>query len=132
MLRKINFYKLAFLAFLVPGFSFATDLTIHLPGDVPVQRHVVQMQCDPAAVKLGLPSSPFPVEYINAGTVSLAVLPLNGKPLVFANVMSGSGARYAANRYIWWDAGSRGITLSAPLDNGGDDRGTCHVAAAPK
>lgn len=45
------------------------------------------------------------VTYINAGTVSLAVLDMDGESVVAANVISGSGARYAGGRYIWWNKG---------------------------
>lgn len=100
------------------------DLVIHLPGNDRVTRNVVRMKCDATAIKLGASASSFSVEYINAGAIALAVLPIEGKPLVFSSVMSGSGARYAAGRFIWWDAGRRGITLSVPT-GAGEDRGSC-------
>lgn len=78
-----------------------TDVTIHLSGVTPVSRQVIQYQCDAEGPKLGLPKGPFPVEYINGGGNSLAVLPISGKSLIFANVISASGARYAAQQYIW-------------------------------
>ena len=116
------------LLLLVTPVIVASELTISLPPGTAVDRHIVTMQCDEVAVRLGASPQPFRVEYINAGQIALAVLPIQGKPLVFANVISGSGARYAANRFIWWDAGARGITLSAPsLTGTGEDRGTCHV-----
>ena len=90
----------------------AEDLTVSLRG-VEITRIQATFNCGAEGVALGLPSGPFTVEYLNAGDNHLAVLPLNGKKLVFANVISGSGARYAAGRYIWWDAGSRGVTLYA-------------------
>lgn len=46
-----------------------------------------------------------PVTYFNAGAVSLAVLQVDGQTLVFSNVISGSGARYTANRFEWWSKG---------------------------
>jgi membrane-bound inhibitor of C-type lysozyme len=116
------------LLLLLTPFTVASDLTISLPPGTAVDRHIVEMQCDAEAVRIGASPQPFRVEYINAGQIALAVLPIQGKPLVFANVISGSGARYAANRYIWWDAGARGITLSAPSMTGaGEDRGNCRV-----
>jgi membrane-bound inhibitor of C-type lysozyme len=51
---------------------------------------------------LGLPAKPFTVDYLNGNGNSLAVLPINGQPLIFVGVISGSGGRYAAGRYIWW------------------------------
>lgn len=105
----------------------ASDLTIHLPGNAPVEHRKVTLSCDAVAVKLGLPGSPFEVEYIAAPPAALAVLPIEGKQLVFANVISASGARYAAGRYVWWDAGSRGISLSAPSADGEEQRGVCQM-----
>jgi len=101
-----------------------TDLTIHLKGSEPITRRVVTLQCDAEGVKLGLPAGPFSVEYINGAGNSLAVLPISGKSLIFANVMAASGARYAAGNYIWWDAGTRGITLYSDSLTG-KDQSTC-------
>jgi membrane-bound inhibitor of C-type lysozyme len=93
--------------------AFATDVSIHLEGSLPVTRKVAQYQCDGNAAKLGLPAGPFSVEYINAGGNSLAVLPISNQSLIFSNVVSGSGARYAAQQYIWWEAAGRSISLSS-------------------
>ncbi|MBN9617096.1 MAG: hypothetical protein BGO25_14635 [Acidobacteriales bacterium 59-55] len=90
----------------------AEDLTVSLPG-VEITRIQATFDCGAEGVALGLPSGAFTVEYLNAGDNHLAVLPLHGKKLIFTNVVSGSGARYAAARYIWWDAGARGVTLYA-------------------
>ena len=48
------------------------------------------------------------VDYINAGPVSLAVFVRNGELVVASNVLSGSGARYAGGKYIWWTKGADG------------------------
>jgi membrane-bound inhibitor of C-type lysozyme len=96
----------------ISAMAVAENLTVPLPG-VQVTRIRATFTCGADGVALGLPAQPFVVEYVNAGENHLAVLPLHGKSMVFANVMSGSGARYAADRYIWWDAGSRGVTLYA-------------------
>jgi membrane-bound inhibitor of C-type lysozyme len=53
---------------------------------------------------MGLPAGAFAVEYINGAGNSLVVVPVHEASLIFANVVSGSGARYAAGPYIWWDA----------------------------
>lgn len=105
--------------------AVATDLTVPLPG-VKVTRIQASFDCGTEGVVLGLPSGPFMVEYLNAGENHLAVLPLNGKRLIFANVISGSGARYAAGRYIWWDAGDRGVTLYA-VGIDGHPKADCHA-----
>jgi membrane-bound inhibitor of C-type lysozyme len=87
------------------------DFTIHLSGVSPVSRQVIQYQCDASGAKLGLPKGPFPIEYINGGGNSLALLPISGNTLVFVNVRSGSGARYVAQQYIWWEEAGRRVSL---------------------
>ena len=94
-------------------YAAATDVTLHLKGSEKVSRSVIRYQCDAQGAKMGLPSGPFSVEYINGAGNSLAILPVNGKSLIFANVISGSGARYAAGEYIWWDAAGRSVTFSS-------------------
>ena len=111
----------------------ATDLTIHLAGQAPVSRHVVQFQCDSTGVQLGLPAGAFPVEYLDGAGNSLAVLPIEGRSLIFANVISASGARYASGRYVWWDAGSRGVHLYSDFDSlDGRKQSACHSIKASK
>lgn len=95
----------------------AEDIAIHLPQNATVSRKTVRYRCDVQAGKVGLPSGSFPVEYIDGGGNSLAVVPINGNPIVFSNVVSASGARYAAQQFIWWDA--KGVvTVSADTPSG--------------
>ena len=100
------------------GVAAAADLNIPLGKEASVERLTAEFRCDAEGVKLGLPAGPFIVEYINGGGNSLAVLPIHEKPMIFANVMAADGARYAAGRYIWWDAPGRSITLSAETTEG--------------
>ena len=74
----------------------ATTLTISLMGSDPMTRNTVKCQCDRQAGALGLPTGVFPVEYLNGNGNSLAVLPIQGQSLIFANLLSGSGARRAS------------------------------------
>ncbi len=78
----------------------ALDLTITLPstGDVAVDRLTASYDCSGATLD---------VEYINAGSVSLAVFEYDAEPVVAANVLSASGARYAAGHLIWWTKGAQ-------------------------
>jgi membrane-bound inhibitor of C-type lysozyme len=46
------------------------------------------------------------VEYINVEPDHLAIVPVEGEPRIFVMVISGSGARYASGRYIWWSKGT--------------------------
>jgi membrane-bound inhibitor of C-type lysozyme len=95
------------------AFAGASDLTIRLNGSQPISRKTVKYKCDAQGGKMGLPAGVFSVEYINGGGNSLAVVPVGGNSLIFANVVSGSGARYAAGEFIWWDAAGRGTTFSS-------------------
>jgi membrane-bound inhibitor of C-type lysozyme len=106
-------------------FAGATDVTLHLKGSQPVSRKTVQYECDAEGAKMGLPPGPFSVEYLNGAGNSLAVLPVNGESLVFANIFSGSGARYAAKQYIWWDAAGRSVSFSSD-SLAGKMRSECH------
>jgi membrane-bound inhibitor of C-type lysozyme len=91
-------------ALLFTAMAGATELRVHLNGSQPLTRTTVQYQCDAHAPALGAPAAAFPVEYINGAGNSLAIIPMHDSSLVFANVASGSGARYAAGPYIWWEA----------------------------
>jgi membrane-bound inhibitor of C-type lysozyme len=92
--------------------TFATDVNIHLNGDSPISRKQARYECDSEGPKLGLPNGAFAVEYINVGGNSLALLPIDGKTLIFTSGISGSGARYVAQDYVWWEAAGRSISLS--------------------
>ena len=107
----------------------ATELTIHLNSPQPIARQTIQYQCDAQGVAMGLPESAFPVEYVNGGGNSLAILPVHGASLIFANVSSGSGARYAASDYIWWDAAGRSTSFSSDSISG-KMRSECHRVQA--
>jgi len=109
--------------------AMATDLTIHLKGSQPMSRRVIRYQCDAQGAKMGLPSGTFPVEYLNGAGNSLAIVPVNGNSLIFANVVAGSGARYAAGEYIWWDAAGRSTTFSSD-SLAGKMQSTCHRVGA--
>jgi membrane-bound inhibitor of C-type lysozyme len=96
-----------------------------LTGSEPVTRKTIQYQCDAEGAKMGLPAEAFSVEYTNGAGNSLAVLPVSGQSLIFSNVISGSGARYAARQYIWWDAAGRGTSFSSD-SLAGKARSNCH------
>ena len=102
----------------------ATDLTIHLNGTQAVTRQTVQYQCDAQGVAMGLPATAFPVEYINGAGNSLAIAEVHGNSMIFANISSGSGARYAAGQYIWWEAGGAVTFYSDSL--AGKTHSVCH------
>ena len=106
------------------GLAGATELTIHLNGSQPVTPTAVKYQCDVHGVTMGLPAGVFSVQYLNGAGNSLVVVPVGGSSLIFANVVAGSGARYAAGQYIWWEAGG-GVTFSSD-SIAGKMSSTCH------
>ena len=104
----------------------ASDLLIHLQGTDRATRSTAHFQCDSNAPKLGFPAGVVTVEYINSGGNSLAVLPIGGRSLIFAGVVSGSGARYAASRYTWSDGGvTRGAFLSSDFATSSETTTQC-------
>lgn len=109
----------------VGTFAGATDVTLHLKGSQPMSRSTMEYQCDTTGAKMGLPAGIFSVAYLNGAGNSLAILPVNGASLVFANVVSGSGARYAAKQYIWWDAAGRSASFWSD-SLAGKMRSDCH------
>lgn len=69
--------------------------------------HDVRYTCDGGKTLL--------VKYMTVGDTPLAAMTLNGKTLVFANVMAGSGARYASGQYVWWTKGPTGFLVDETL-----------------
>lgn len=91
--------RLSFTAIILAaatGAAMASTVTLELPGDAAVERNAVTYKCGDQTVK---------AEYINAGSTSLAVLALADETVVTVNVLSGSGARYAGQQYVWWTKG---------------------------
>ena len=82
----------------------ASDLTIHLQGSGTAERKTVKYQCDAQGAKMGLPTGPFAVEYLNGAPNFLVVVPVKGNSQIFVTVPSGSGAKYASGQFTWWEA----------------------------
>ena len=60
------------------------------------------------------------VRYTNTkNRQSFALLTVDGRKLLFVNVMSGSGARYVADQYTWWTKGPQGNLASGMGDPNG-------------
>lgn len=94
------------------------DVTIRVPGAEGVNRQTVRYACGDKTVD---------VEYINAGPVAIARLTIGDDFVVAANVLSGSGAKYAGGRYIWWAKGDEATLFD--LYRGDDADGvTCRPA----
>ena len=80
--------------------SASAALSLDLPGDA--QRTKVTYSCRATE---NAPPTEMAVEYINLPGNTLALLPLDGKPTLFVDVVSGSGAQYVSGRMIWWTKG---------------------------
>ncbi|MCB5202332.1 MliC family protein [Neorhizobium sp. T786] len=74
----------------------AEDIRIELPADTRVETVRAEYECGGQRVS---------AQYINAGSVSLAVLAMGEDVVVAANVMAASGAKYDGGRYVWWTKG---------------------------
>lgn len=90
------------LTFIAGPSAFALETSLQyvltLTGDI--ERTQVRYECEGRDDLLQ-------VEYVNAPPNYLAILPIEvgGEPLVFASVISASGARYAAGFSVWWTQG---------------------------
>lgn len=82
---------------LAPGGTIAAELTLPLPDGTPVQQVKTSYTCPSGKA--------FTVAYITAGENALAIVPVEDKELILANVIAASGARYAAGAYVWWTKG---------------------------
>jgi membrane-bound inhibitor of C-type lysozyme len=88
------------LAMAMAGPALAVDtsmqIVLELKGNA--ERNVLTYTCEGA--------EPFDVEYVNAQPIFLAFVPVAGEKLIFVNVLSASGAKYASGQYEWWTKGS--------------------------
>lgn len=92
---------------LVASGALAGEINIPLPDDVDVTENSVLYKCGDQNVS---------ATYYNAGENSLVQLEMEETSVIAANVLSGSGAKYAGGVYIWWTKGD-----SADLYNLMDD-----------
>jgi len=82
----------------IPAATSAVIITLGTTGDF--ERKTVHYGCEGGDV------GNLSVDYINAAPNYLALVPLDGSTLVFNTVLSGSGAKYAAGKYVWWTKGN--------------------------
>ncbi len=97
MKKLLAVAALGLLAFPAPAVETSMQLVLTLEGNA--QRDVVTYSCDGH-------DEPLTVEYINAHPIFLAIVPVEGESLIFVNVVSASGARYASGQYVWWTRGN--------------------------
>ena len=86
--------------FAVSTATAADRIVIPVPKGSSVVTDKVSYSCDKLKV--------VEATYINAPPIALATLTFNDEFVVMANVLSGSGARYAGDRWVWWTKGNSG------------------------
>lgn len=97
----------------------SVTLSIPVTGATSVNSTAVAYECAGRAVT---------ATYVNTGSVSLAVLEIDGETVVASNVVSASGARYAGGRYVWWTKGEEADLYD--LMQGGEDTPAARCATA--
>ena len=96
MKRLLVAATLGLCAFPAPAVETSMQLVLTLEGNA--QRDVMSSQSDGS-------DEPLTVESLKAQPNFLAIVPVDGERLIFVNVISGSGARYASGQYVWWTRG---------------------------
>ncbi|MFD1197756.1 MliC family protein [Brucella gallinifaecis] len=81
---------------LVASAALAGEISIPLPDDVDVTENSVLYKCGDQNIS---------ATYYNAGENALVQLEMEDNTVIAANVLAGSGARYAGGIYIWWTKG---------------------------
>jgi membrane-bound inhibitor of C-type lysozyme len=96
-MKMIELLALPLLALATPAFAdVSVGIGLTIPGDAEIKS--VAYDCEH--------HDPILVQYINAAPNFLALVPIEGKIMIFANTVSGSGAKYEAGQYIWWNKGT--------------------------
>ena len=102
---SLGFKSTALAALLIVSFAGASaaqsvqsGLTLTLDGDA--QRHSTQYNCGDFGQ--------FQVDYLDAAPNFLALVPHEGKTLIFTAVVAASGVRYVSGAYEWWTKGAEG------------------------
>ncbi|GBQ95480.1 MliC family protein [Asaia lannensis] len=124
MIRKLTGAAIALTAMTAVASAHAEtgdSLSIPLSSSTDIQRQIVSYNCkakkgaSSARLRAVLPEKIVKVSYINAGDISLAVLPVDGKTQIFTDVIAASGAKYAAAEYVWWSKGDDAM-FSSEMD----------------
>lgn len=99
-MRSLHWLNRFFPA-LLPGLlatpALAQQPTAGIQFDKPI---TVRYRCDD--------DKALTVRYFNSPDTQLAAMRLDGRPVLFVAVLSGSGARYAHGRHLWITKGDEG------------------------
>ncbi|MGN6551754.1 MAG: MliC family protein [Pararhizobium sp.] len=107
----------ATLAVAAAGAAGAAEAPITIKGGV---RDTVSYTCDDGRA--------FSVVYVNGSPDALALVPIDGVPRIFVNVISGSGARYASGTFIWWTKGRSASLYDVTRGSDAPPVATCRAA----
>ncbi len=93
--------------------------TVQLQSKNRIERTLISYDCGPAGR--------LDVTYVNADPNFLAILPVpkQPQPIIFVSVISGSGARYAAGKYVWWTKGNAGSLYDSTMGDNAAPVLTC-------
>ena len=81
-----------------PAFADITlGVGLTVPGEAQIK--VTKYDCDG--------HDPIVVQYLDAAPNFLALVPIDGQTVIFANTPSASGAKYEAGKHVWWSKGSQ-------------------------
>lgn len=119
MFAKVAITATALLiAFPAMAVDTAVTITLTTPSGA-FEQQITQYDCGT--------ESPLAVTYVNAAPNFLAIFaaPEETGPLVFASVQSGSGARYAAGKWIWWTKSADANLFDATLGDNAEPVLTC-------
>ena len=110
----------ATLLIVTPAMAVDTNLSVTLttPSGA-FEQSVIQYDCGP--------DTQLSVTYINAAPNFLAILTAPEEPAsqIFASVQSGSGARYAAGKWVWWSKNTDANLFDVTLGDDAEPVLTC-------
>lgn len=85
----------------VAAMHVASAAPLSVPQVQVTTRNTIRYVCDGGKSLI--------VRYVNTrNEQSFALLPVQGKNLLFVNVLAASGAKYSASHYTWWTKGPQG------------------------
>ena len=118
----ITLIAMALMATLLPASAQATQASLELTittSSGEFEQRVARYDC--------AGETPLEVTYVNAAPNFLAIVPLDDEPepLIMSAVLSGSGARYAASKWVWWTKGAEASLYDAMLDEDAEPVLTC-------
>ncbi|MBB4121059.1 MliC family protein [Martelella radicis] len=120
MLRKSTVLISVIFTAAAIGSAYAeTALSIKVPGGPDAIDNEAVYDCGDFTLK---------ARYVTSGEISLARLEWPEHLTVAAQVISASGARYAAGPWVWWTKGN-GATLYNVMDGENDPGIACETAS---